>query len=206
MTSRNGILQIKVTLRGIRPPIWRRLQVPASYSFWDLHVAIQDAMGWLDYHLHEFRVVPGLRRRSLHIGIPDDENWPGGRPILPGWEIPVSRYLSAKGAQANYAYDFGDGWKHTVVVEDVLPRVSGAIYPRCVAGRRKCPPEDVGGVWGYERFLAALADPADEEHESYLTWVGGSYDPKDFDADSIRFDDPEKRWRIAFLDEDEDEA
>jgi hypothetical protein len=206
MTSRNGILQIKVTLRGIRPPIWRRLQVPASYSFWDLHVAIQDAMGWVDYHLHEFRVAPGLRRRSLHIGIPDDENWPGERPILPGWEMPILRYLSAKGAQAAYTYDFGDDWKHTVVVEDVLPRVSGAIYPRCVAGRRKCPPEDVGGVWGYERFLAALADPADEEHESYLTWVGGSYDPEDFDADLIRFDDPEKRWRIAFLDEDEDES
>ena len=129
-----------------------------------------------------------------------------GRSCLAGREIPILRYLSAKGAQAAYTYDFGDGWKHTVVVEDVLPRVPGAIYPRCVGGRRKCPPEDVGGVWGYERFLSALADPTHEEHESYLIWVGGSYDPEGFDADSVRFDDPEKRWRIAFLDEDEDEA
>ena len=206
MTSRNGILQIKVTLRGIRPPIWRRLQVPASYSFWDLHVAIQDAMGWVDYHLHEFRMVPVSGRRPLRIGIPGEEALMSEQPTLPGWEIPTLRYLSAKGAQAAYTYDFGDGWKHTVVVEDVLPRVSGAIYPRCVAGRRKCPPEDVGGVCGYERFLSALADPTHEEHEGYLIWVGGSYDPEGFDADSVRFDDPEKRWRIAFLDEDEDEA
>jgi hypothetical protein len=206
MTSRNGILQIKVTLRGIRPPIWRRLQVPASYSFWDLHVAIQDAMGWVDYHLHEFRVAPVSGHRPLCIGIPGEEALMSEQPILPAWEIPVLRYLSAKGAQAVYTYDFGDGWKHTVAVEDVLSRVPGAIYPRCVAGRRKCPPEDVGGVWGYERFLAALADPADEEHESYLTWVGGSYDPEGFDADSVRFDDPEKHWRSAFFDGDEDEA
>ena len=205
VTKREAILQIKVTLRGIRPPIWRRLEVPASYSFWDVHVAIQDSMGWLDYHLHEFRVVPGPRRRSLLIGIPDEDAFVGQRPIQPGWEVPILRYLSAKGARAEYAYDFGDGWKHIIVVEDVLPRVPGATYPRCVGGRRKCPPEDVGGVWGYEQFLSALADPTHEEHESYLTWVGGSYDPDGFDARAVRFDDPEKRWRIAFLDEDEDE-
>jgi hypothetical protein len=203
VTKRETVIQIKVSLRGVRPSIWRRLQVPASYSFWDLHVAIQDAMGWRDYHLHEFRVVPGPRRRSVRIGIPDEDALVGDRPTLPGWEVLIMRYLCVKGARAEYAYDFGDGWEHRVMVEDIVQRLPGVSYPRCLAGRRKCPPEDVGGTWGYEEFLSALRDPSHEEHESYLTWVGGSYDPDDFDARGVRFDDPERRWRIAFLEEDD---
>jgi hypothetical protein len=199
------ILEIKVSLVGIRPPIWRRLQVPADTSFWDLHVAIQDAMGWLDYHLHEFRVVPGPRRRSLRIGIPDDDAFEGNEPLLPGWEIPVARYLKRRQSMAKYLYDFGDDWHHRVVLERVLPRVPGQRYPVCVAGKRRCPPEDVGGIPGYEEFLRAIADPTHEEHESYLTWVGGRYDPEEFDPQAVRFSDPEKRWRFAFLGQADDE-
>jgi hypothetical protein len=194
------VFQIKVTLQGVRPPVWRRLQVPATYSFWDLHVAIQDAMGWLDYHLHQFRVVPAPRHRSLLIGIPDDDAFEGDPPVLPGWEIPIRKYLSLKRNTASYEYDFGDGWRHRIVLEQVVPRQPGVRYPICVAGARRCPPEDVGGVQGYEEFLRAIADPEHEEHDSYLTWVGGAFDPQ-----AIRFWDPEERWRIAFLDEDEDE-
>jgi hypothetical protein len=201
VVKKRQILQVKVTLRGIRPAIWRRIQVPASYSFWDLHVAIQDAMGWLDYHLHEFRIVPAPRRRSIIIGIPSEEFFPGQRPTQPGWEVPILRHLSAKGTRAEYLYDFGDGWKHVVEVEDLIPREPGHSYPQCIDGRRKCPPEDVGGVWGYEKFLSAIRDPRHEEHESCLTWVGGSYNPDDFDPSAVRFDDPEKRWRMAFLEE-----
>jgi len=199
------VFEIKVTLLGIRPPIWRRLQVPATYSFWDLHVAIQDAMGWLDYHLHEFRVVPAPRHRSLRIGIPDDDAFEGDRPILPGWEIPIAKYLTIRRNTATYVYDFGDDWHHRVVLERVVPRLPGTSYPVCVTGQRKCPPEDVGGVPGYEQFLQAIGDPEHEEHDSYLTWVGGTYDPEAFDPQAIRFWDPGKRWRIAFLNEGEDE-
>lgn len=206
VTSRaDAVFQIKVTLRGIRPLIWRRLQVPATYSFWDLHVAIQDAMGWRDCHLHEFRVQPAPRRHSLRIGIPDDDAFEGDRPILPGWDVPIAKYLDARRNLASYVYDFGDDWRHRLVLERVVPRLPGNRYPVCIAGERKCPPEDVGGVPGYEEFLRAIADPDHEEHDSYLSWVGGSYDPDAFDPQSVRFWDPEKRWRIAFLDEDEDE-
>jgi hypothetical protein len=203
-TTRNSICEIKVTLRGIRPPIWRRLHVPSKYSFWDLHVAIQDSMGWLDYHLHEFRVVPAPGRRSLRIGIPDEDAFVGDRPILPGWKIPISKYLFTPGQRIAYNYDFGDDWQHTIQLERFLPVALGASYPACVAGRRRCPPEDVGGVGGYLEFLKALGDPAHEEHESFVTWVGGSFDPEAFDPTVVRFHDPAKRWRIAFLDEEDD--
>ncbi len=203
VTSRKDtILQFKVTLRGVRPPVWRRIQVPATYTFWDLHVAIQDSMGWRDYHLHLFRVVPGPRRRSLRIGIADDDGFLGDPVSLPGWDIPVARYLNRRGQRAKYVYDFGDGWQHSLLLERVLPREAGVAYPRCLDGRRRCPPEDVGGVPGYEEFLEALRDPQHGAHEEYLVWVGGSFDPAAFDAESVKFDDPEKRWRIAFCDEE----
>jgi hypothetical protein len=116
------------------------------------------------------------------------------------------RYVrSAERNRANDTYDFGDDWQHSVLVERILPAVPDAIYPACVEGRRKCPPEDVGGTRGYEEFLAAIRDPEHEEHDSYLTWVGGAYDPDAFVPQAVRFWDPQQRWRIAFLDEEVDE-
>lgn len=196
------VFQFKVTLRGIRPPIWRRIHVPAAYSFWDLHVAIQDAMGWLDSHLHEFRVTPAPGRPSLHIGIPDDDPFLGDVPVLPGWEIPVRRYLTPSHNRAVYIYDFGDNWQHSILLEKVLPVAPGVVNPVCVAGRRRCPPEDVGGPWGYASFLDAIHDPTHEEHESYLTWIGGPFDSEEFSPESVHFDDPAERWRITFQEEE----
>jgi hypothetical protein len=204
-SKQDTIYEIKVTLRGVRPPIWRRLHIPATYSFWDLHVAIQDAMGWMDSHLHEFRVVPAPGHPSLSIGIPDEDDFDGDESTLPGWKIPITKFLSVRRKRASYTYDFGDGWEHSVLVEKVLQAVPGARYPACVSGRRHCPPEDVGGVPGYENFLMAIRDPTHEEHESYLTWVDGPYDPEAFDPSAVHFDDPQERWRIAILDEGEDD-
>jgi hypothetical protein len=204
-SRKDTILQFRVALRGVRPLVWRRIQVPATYSFWDLHVAIQDSMGWLDYHLHEFRVIPAPRRRSVRIGIPDDDGFVGDPVTLPGWTLPVARYLNRKGQRATYAYDFGDDWQHSLVLERVLPREPGVSYPRCIDGRRRCPPEDVGGVPGYEEFLEAVRDPEHEEHEQYLTWVGGSFDPAAFSAEAVKFANPYKRWRVAFRGDKSDE-
>ncbi len=191
-----AVLQIKVTLRDIRPPIWRRIQVPASYNFWDLHVAIQDAMGWSDYHLHEFR-LPAKGKASIFIGIPD-EDFPSGRQTLPGWKVPVTRYLSVAGDMMRYEYDFGDGWEHDVILEGILSADPDAAYPRCIAGRRACPPEDCGGPFGYAEFLEAIADPNHERHEELVGWVGGQFDPGAFRPEAVEFDDPEERWQIAF--------
>src|SRR5438876_1436574 len=192
-----GVLQFKVRLQDIEPAVWRRIQVPADYTFWDLHVAIQDAMGWKDYHLHEFRLDETSPHEPLRIGIPDDE-FPQERPRLPGWEVRIAPYFTAEGARAAYLYDFGDGWEHVLEFEGAHPHEARGRYPRCVAGARACPPEDVGGTPGYEDFLTAVADAEHEQHEDMLRWVGGSFDPEAFSAERVCFDDPRMRWRLAF--------
>jgi len=135
MPQRKKVLQFRVTLLGIEPAIWRVIQVPATYSFWDLHVAIQDAMGWLDYHLHYFHITDPIDGSEVEIGIPDNEGF-ADQEYLPGWEIPVSKYIVSPGDETLYAYDFGDAWEHTVVLEAIVDRVSRKRYPVCVAGGR----------------------------------------------------------------------
>jgi hypothetical protein len=192
------MLQFRIVLRETEPPIWRRIAVPADYSFWDLHIAIQDAMGWRDSHLHEFEVTDPSHGRSVLVGIPDEE-FPDERPTLRGWETPVAPYLGHPGAAAIYRYDFGDGWEHAISFEGPRPvPAPGSRRPLCLGGERACPPEDVGGVPGFQEFLEAIEDPEHDEHAAMRQWAGGSYDPRRFDADKVRFDDPAKRWRMAF--------
>lgn len=190
--------RFKVTLRGIEPEVWRRIAVPAAYSFWDLHVAIQDAMGWRDYHLHVFRVRNPATGRPDQIGIPSDDQIEDEEPPQPGWEVPMAEYFRQPGDRAEYDYDFGDGWEHEVVLEEISVRIPRAKYPICLDGSGACPPEDCGGVSGYEELLRVLRDPTHEEHDNSLRWVGGHYDPAAFDPKRIRFESPKKRWRIAF--------
>ncbi len=204
---RHLVCQFKVTLNGIEPPIWRRIQVPASYSFWDLHVALQDAMGWLDYHLHVFLVRKPRGRKDVEIGIPDEEY--EDHVVLPGWRVPIAEYFTAPGSRALYRYDFGDDWEHEVLLEGVLPKEKGARYPRCLAGERACPPEDCGGVPGYLDLLDVLSNPQHEEHGEMVAWLKAHaknyhpYRPGHFAPAEVRFWDPEKRWRMAFCgDED----
>ncbi len=183
------IFQFRIDLLGLDPPIWRRIQLRADATFWDLHVAIQDAMGWLDYHLHDFIVDEGSKGRSK-IGIPDPD---GELDIAPGWRRRLRRYCKYPGFRMLYEYDYGDQWLHAVLLEAIALAEPGVRYPRCVAGERKCPPEDCGGPPGFAEFLAVIADPNHEEHDETLTWAGGSYDPADFDPAAVRFDDPRER-------------
>lgn len=191
--------QFLVALNGTNPLVWRRIQIPLTYSFWDLHVAIQNSMGWLDYHLHEFRVLNG-KDRVTTIGIPVDEE-PGQRPPVPSWQVRVSDHFNHRQYHplpALYVYDFGDDWEHLLAYEGEQPLDESVNYPRCLSGARRCPPEDCGGVHGYEDFLATTSDPGHPEHVSSLRWAGGSYDPDAFDPTAIVFEDPQKRWTIAF--------
>lgn len=178
------VYQFKITLDGVEPAIWRRIQVPSLYSFWDLHVAIQDAMGWQDCHLHQFSVPDASTGELLTIGIPGMELFEDDEPTPAGWDFRISESFSASNATALYEYDFGDGWQHAVVLEDILTCDEGVDYPCCVAGERACPPEDVGGVFGYEDFLKAIADPDHEQHVEVLEWAGGAFDPEAFDPDT----------------------
>ena len=190
------VCQFLIVLPRTEPLVWRRIQVPETYSFWDLHVAIQDAMGWKDYHLHEFIVIDTKVGRIKRIGIPDDE-WPDERPCLAGWKVPIGRYLTYGTDPVRYRYDFGDDWEHALEFEELLPADSGA-YPRCVGGAGACPPEDVGGTSGYAEFLGTIANRRHPERASLLEWAGGAFDPDAFDPAAVRFDDPRERWKIAF--------
>ena len=175
-----------VELLEIAPPIWRRIEVSGEATFWDLHVAIQDAMGWEDRHVHAF-LVNADRRGRRRIGVPDPY---GNMEIDPAWKRKLSRYFKKPGDRHEYEYDFGDYWRHLVTLESIAPAGPGAKYPRCVDGARRCPPEDCGGVPGYADFLEAIADPSHEAHAEMLEWCGGAFDPAAFDAQAVVFSDP----------------
>lgn len=191
--DRNFVAQFRIELLGIEPPVWRRIQVPADYTFWDLHVAIQDAMGWLDYHLHAFQIV-GI---DGEIGIPDEE-WDESNPIRPSWDVQITDLFSEGRPLASYEYDFGDSWIHQIRFEGYHPAEESRHYPCCLNGARRCPPEDCGGVPGYEDFLRVIGDPTDPEHAAMLEWAGGSFDPEQFAPEAVSFDDPTERWRKSF--------
>lgn len=171
------IYQFKITLLGSKPPIWRRIQVQGC-TLDKLHEHIQTAMGWTNSHLHQFE-IKGQRYGDpelLDDGFDDCECADSTRTL-------VSEILPKTGKRFafKYEYDFGDSWEHEVLFEGSPPVEAGKKYPLCLEGERGCPPEDCGGVWGYQDFLAAVADPKHEEHESMLKWVGGRFDPEKFD-------------------------
>lgn len=170
--------RVKITLRGVRPPIWRRLEVPSGITLQQLHQNIQYAFGWEDYHMWVFETPSG------DYGIANREL---------GHRSAVAKKLEAvaprAGDRIRYTYDFGDDWEHDIVVEDVLSAEPGVAYPRCITGRRAAPPEDCGGIWGYQELLEILADPGHEEHEDRLEWLGlesaDEFDPAEFDLDEV---------------------
>ena len=189
--------QLLIVLGGTAPLVWRRIQVPEPYSFWDLHVAIQDAMGWLDSHLHEFAVVDPASGLTMRIGIPNPDE-PGQRSVLAGWDVPVTDYLADGGLPALYTYDFGDDWHHAVFYEGTSPAEASTKYPRCVTGAGACPPEDSGGPHRYAELVAVLADPTHPEYNEMREWAGSDFDPDRFDPAAVGFDDPKMRRKQAF--------
>jgi hypothetical protein len=173
------LYQLKITLKWSRPAIWRRVIVPADLRLDRLHWVIQIAMGWTNSHLHQF-----VLGRDFY-GEPD----PGGD----GFETETlneKRYSVADLAPAAkqkfiYEYDFGDGWEHEVNVDKILPSDPGFKHPVCLAGENACPPEDCGGVGGYDNLLAALGDSTHPEHENLKDWIGGGWDAARFDLDEV---------------------
>lgn len=198
MPKTKHVYQFKITLEDISPEIWRRILVPPDYTFWDLHVAIQDAMGWHDSHLHVFRIRRKHARNFVEIGIPYEDSYEEDT-ILPGWQVEILTFFNDLGIAAEYEYDFGDSWKHLVLLEGYMVREKGVKYPCCIGGERACPPEDCGGVSGYYHLLEIMSDPTHEEYEEMIEWLGRKYDPEDFNPQRVRFDNPKRRWEIAFL-------
>ncbi|MFE9654830.1 plasmid pRiA4b ORF-3 family protein [Micromonospora sp. NPDC006431] len=166
------IFQLKVSLAGVRPPVWRRVQVPGGYTLDRLHRVVQHAMGWRDCHLHSFEID------GCQYGEPDPD---GDLALRDELDVRLDEVLG-KGSRFRYTYDFGDWWEHDLVVEDSCTADPDERYPSCPEGERACPPENVGGPSGYAVLLAALADPAHPEHEAMRDWVADGFDPESFDA------------------------
>ena len=191
------VYQFKIVLDGIKPLIWRRIQVPETYSFWDLHVAIQDVMGWQDYHLHRFEIPDPLTGVKTNMGIQSEKSKSKNDPLLV-WEERISHYFTMANNKARYVYDYlYDNWNHRLTLEGIFPGEEGTGYPLCLEGRRACPPEDCGGVRGYYELLGSN-NKQGQEHK--LRLAGGAYDPERLDIDEIHFEDPARRIQKVFND------
>lgn len=167
---------MKVTLKVVRPPIWRRVLAMSSMRLDEFHSLLQVVMGWSESHLHQF-VFDGKR-----YGEPDPEfDFELDDPMLNEKEFRIEQLLKKEKDVLVYEYDFGDGWEHKILLEKILPFNPEQPLPKCIAGRRHCPPEDVGGPWGYEDFLEIYQDSSHPEHEEMREWAGDYFEPEAFD-------------------------
>jgi len=171
-----GIYQMKVKLVGSEPAIWRSFRVSGNITLYKLHRILQVVMGWDNYHLYEFRVG------KTRYGEPDPE-W--GMEIKSARRVRVGEIFTMVRAKFIYFYDFGDGWQHEIVIEDILPTKQELKHPVCIKGKRACPPEDCGGIGGYADLLRIIRNPRDEEYQRMMTWLGGEFDPEYFDLDNV---------------------
>jgi len=175
------IYRVRVLLKEVTPPVWRRLQLPSSLSLNDFHHLLQQAMGWTNSHLHEFEKE----------GVCYTDWVDGEQPAVQYDGMSVADLMKEKGDRMTYRYDFGDDWMHTLELEESLLPDEGVDYPFFLEGERRCPPEDCGGPHGYYRMLKILNDPRDPEREEYLVWLGGPFDPESYQ--------PPKRSRFRVL-------
>lgn len=174
------IYQLKVTLRGTDPPIWRRLLVPADLILADLHGVLQIAMGWDNAHLYDFRVG------KQTYGRPNpEESFYNIAPTINDRKVRLQDVLPRVGSKLVYTYDMGDSWEHSVAVEKRMPADPSVTYPMCTGGERACPPEDCGGIGGYYGLLEARQNPEDKRHKELLEWVGEDWDPAAFSVEAV---------------------
>jgi len=168
-------LQLRIALLEVKPEVWRRLVVPADIRLDELHEVLQAAMGWFDCHLHLFHFA------SAEYGVPDPDYPDQGEDERKKKLHQLVRVGDAFG----YSYDFGDGWEHRVVVEAAVAREAHPRVPACLDGARRCPPEDVGGPWGYADFLEGYLKPKSKRRKELVEWIGRKFDPERFDLDGI---------------------
>lgn len=189
------ILQFKLVLRDIDPPIWRRIAVPGSFTFYDFHLAIQNAMGWFDCHLHGFNIENKTSKKGMmEIEGPWTEKMEPEDDWEISTEIPLKKYLKEKGDKAFYCYDYGDNWEIDIELEGVFPKKEGQTYPVCLNGALSGPPEDCGSTQGYYRCIDVLEN--NDDSEGLITWLQ-DWRPDDFDHKKVEFDDPRKHFKIG---------
>jgi Plasmid pRiA4b ORF-3-like protein len=173
------IARLKITLNHVKPVVLRRIEVPLDISLDRLHLTIQAAMGWTNSHLYE------IRAGDVGWSTPyPDADWPDD--FLDARKARLGDVLEDVGAKTlRYLYDFGDGWEHTIKIERLIDPEPGALYPRLIAASGRCPPEDVGGPWGYAELLEAIHDPSHERHADFKDWIPEDFDPNEVDIASL---------------------
>jgi hypothetical protein len=171
------IAHLWVKLDDVESAVVRRLEVPLTIRLDRLHLVLQAAIGWTNSHLYE------IRARDVGWGMPDPNFGDGPLDAAKARLVDALEYVG--GRSLKYLYDFGDGWEHSIRIERITDAVPGITYPRLAEATGRCPPEDVGGPWGYREFLDAIADPDHEEHDERLQWIGSNFDPADTDADAL---------------------
>uniref|UniRef100_A0A915E8F3 Plasmid pRiA4b Orf3-like domain-containing protein n=1 Tax=Ditylenchus dipsaci TaxID=166011 RepID=A0A915E8F3_9BILA len=153
MAKSDTVYQFKISLKGSKPKVWRRIQVPKDYNFYQLHRAIVCAMGWQDYHLHQFEVtIPGTNRKQ-RVADPNDYE----ESSLKDNVTSIADFFISPNTKAHYEYDFGDSWEHELLFEKEVAALAGTDYPKCLDGKMACPPEDCGGVYGYMELLGKIS-------------------------------------------------
>lgn len=172
-----SITRLRIKLDDVEPAVVRLLEVPLTIRLDRLHLVLQAAMGWTDSHLYE------IRARDVGWGRPDPLSGDGPLDASKARLIDVLEDVGTRSLK--YHYDFGDGWEHSIRVGRITDAVPGMAYPRLVEAAGCCPPEDVGGPWGYREFLDAIADPNHQEHAERLEWVGGNFDPTNVDIETL---------------------
>ncbi len=174
-----SIYQIKMTLKDIEPLIWRRFQINGNINLFQLHKIIQTIMGWENAHLHQFLIHD---KKYSHHGYEPEEF---RKETLNEGKFKLNGLITKENTSFIYEYDFGDDWKHELVVENILKDQEQLPHPICLAGENACPPEDCGGPWGYQDFIEAFQDSKHERHKECREWVGNDFDPEALDADRI---------------------
>jgi hypothetical protein len=172
-----SIAHLRIKLDDVEPAVVRRVEVPLTIRLDRLHLVLQAAMGWTNSHFYE------IRGRDVGWGSPDPDFGDGPLDASKARLIDVLEDVGAKSLK--YLYDFGDGWERSVRIERITDAVPGIGYPRLIDAAGRCPPEDVGGPWGYREFLDAIADPNHQEHAERLQWIGRNFDPNDVDAETL---------------------
>ncbi len=173
--------RLKVTLKGSKPPIWRRLEVPGNITLAKLHQILQVAMGWTDSHMHSFKIG------KIYYQEPDpffDSEF-SVYETKDEKKVKLQQVAPREKMKFLYEYDFGDSWEHEILVEKILPLTEERRHPVCLKGVKACPPEDIGGLWGYYDFLEIMQDPKHPEHEEMLEWIGDQFDPDEFDLEEV---------------------
>lgn len=172
------VLQFKITLKNAEPKIWRRFLAPANINFYELHLIIQNVMGWYNSHLHQFLYN---QHRNI-IGNPELMEQEG---VMDESIFHIKDYFTEPQKKIDYEYDFGDGWMHELIFEKSINGEDGKFYPACFEGQGNCPPEDCGGVHGFSSLVQVMKSKKGKEYKEFKEWLGGDYDQDEFDLEYI---------------------